>query len=219
MTAAGSAFALPRFIVSAQPRSQAERPPAAFSVGPAPVTVVKVSPSLITPRLSPSILSPVKHARLTPVLTTPRIPERAAVAVVAHVSHRAPRGTAVRPTTRPSPSLPAAQVPVQAGAVLAAGPVTQRVVPTQRNEPTQSSSSSTKQQAVHQEKQQHAHSEETPAAPTQQAPVQSAPTGTVIVTSGGSSRSGDDSEHESHDGGSGDSHGKSKDHGNKHRGR
>jgi hypothetical protein len=106
--------------------------------------------------------------------------------------------------------------------VLAAGPVTQRIVPTQPNEPTHSSSSSTggtKQPAAQHDKQQRTHGEETPAAPTQQAPVQSAPTGTAVITSGGSSTSGGGTEHESDGQGGQDSHVKSKDHGNKHRGR
>jgi len=39
VVAAGTAFAMPRLLVRAQPRTQAERPPAAFSVGPGPVKV------------------------------------------------------------------------------------------------------------------------------------------------------------------------------------
>src|SRR3954447_8574368 len=72
LIAAGCAFALPRALVRSQSATQAERPPTASSLGPPPVTVVKVAPSLVTAAFPASPLSPAQHARVRPVLTIPR---------------------------------------------------------------------------------------------------------------------------------------------------
>src|SRR5437899_2483788 len=72
VTASGSAFALPRVLVRAQPRSQAERPPAALPTPREPVKIVRVSPSLVTTTLSPSFLSVAQHAPRKPVLAIPQ---------------------------------------------------------------------------------------------------------------------------------------------------
>src|SRR5580765_4350671 len=66
---AATAFALPRLLVRAQPRTQAERPPAAFATGPGPVKVIRVAPSLLVPTISPSFLSLPKHAQELGVVT------------------------------------------------------------------------------------------------------------------------------------------------------
>src|SRR3954468_15450578 len=66
---AATAFALPRVLVRTQPRTQAERPPAAFATGPGPVKVIRVAPSLLVRTISPSVLSLPKHARELGVVT------------------------------------------------------------------------------------------------------------------------------------------------------
>src|SRR3954449_10100523 len=72
VTASGTAFALPRLLVRAQPRTQAERPPAGVSIDRGPVKVVRVSPFLVIATNSPSILSLSKHAQQNVVVTIPR---------------------------------------------------------------------------------------------------------------------------------------------------
>src|SRR4051812_4662838 len=96
VVAAATAFALPRLLVRAQPRTQAEQPPAEFSVGPGPVKVVRVAPSLVTSTVSPSVLSPAKHAQQRVVLTIRRGPSGTSARV------RHPQRPVSQPVSQPA---------------------------------------------------------------------------------------------------------------------
>jgi hypothetical protein len=129
LAAAACAFAVPALLVRSQPRTQAERPPASFSVGPAPATVVRVSPSLVKTRRSPSVLASVKHAHGGSLLTIPRRRVTVSRNLPKSSFHVQPKAPAPHPARKPATPVTRA-TPQPAPAVVATGgvPAAQPVV-------------------------------------------------------------------------------------------
>jgi len=220
LVAAACAFALPRALVRSQSATQAERPPAALSVGAGPVTVVKVAPSLVTAAFPASPLSPAKHAQARPVLTIPRrgvtVPV-VRVTVARHVTHRAPHvirpahvrtpapaqspapAPAPRPAPAPSPSQPAAVASQSTPPnVLAAAPVTQ-TASVAHPEAAQSASKTTQPAPAHPSSTRRTKpAAQPPAVTPQMPPTQAPPTVTPQGPSGAPATASDDEGDDDH---------------------